>query len=169
MISLIVSFFPVHKFRGVNVKIGISTAQPVLGKSINTWRMTVKEKWANKLIVISIITFETMEKFIRFRARRCWCIIFVCYMPFNIDPWFLFSSLGSRRRNLNKMPHLCNLPTGWTKLLHEGSIFKDTMDPRERLSDRIFKRAFGVQLNYKSMKKKCFALACNNSKGTIFR
>lgn len=123
MISLKVSFFPVHKFRGVNVKIGISTAQPVPGKSINTWRVTVKEKWANKLIVISIITFETMEKFIRFRARRCWCIIFVCYMPFNIDPWFLFSSLGSRRRNLNKMPHLCNLPTGWTKLATRGKHF----------------------------------------------
>ena len=38
-------------------------------------------------------------------------------------------------------------------LLHKGNIFKDTVDPRERPLDRIFKRVFGVQLNYKTMEK----------------
>ena len=48
---------------------------------------------------------------------------FICYIPFNIYPWLLLPSLGSRRRNLRKTHHLHNLPTSWTKLVTHGKHF----------------------------------------------
>ena len=49
---------------------------------------------ANKLIVISSVTFETMKKFIRFRVRRV-LMHFICYMPSNIYSWILLPSKGA--------------------------------------------------------------------------
>ena len=60
-----------------------------------------KKKWADQLIVISRIKFETMKKFIRFRVRLA-SMHFICYMHFYIHSRLLLPSLGNWWINFKK-------------------------------------------------------------------
>ena len=57
---------------------------------------------------------------------------FICYMPYNINPWLLLPSLESWRRNYKKK---CSIPAIYQpaeqNLLHVENIFKNTVHLRE--------------------------------------
>ena len=81
-----------------------------------------------------------MKKFIRFRVRLVLMhLIAICPVTSTHD--FYFLPQGADGEIWIKYSICAIYQPAEQNLLHEGNIFKDTVDPRERPSDRIFKRA----------------------------
>ena len=78
---------------------------------------------------------------------------FICYTPFDIYPRIYSSLVGSRQRNFDKCRISAIYQPAEQNLLNVENIFKDTVDLRECTSENSFNGLFGVQPNFKTMKR----------------
>ena len=121
--SGIIYFFPVH-FKVHKYEIGMTLPHLFLIFPSSNKGWLLERNWANKLIVVSRITFETMKKLVRFRSRPV-LIHFISYMLFIIHPWILLTSLGSWRKNFLNVAFL-QFPIQLNKTYYMSKIYEDT-------------------------------------------
>ena len=92
-----------------------------------------------------------MKKFIRFRVRWCYCILFAT-RPL-ISTHEFITLVGSRQRKSDKRRISAIYQPAEQNLLNVENIFKDTVDLRECTPENSLNGLSRVQPNYKTMKR----------------